>query len=65
MLTALWTVLIVAAAPLIFEVLDDAGLGISIVGLSVTGGEMLFVALLALVPPLTAALLRNRTKRSR
>jgi hypothetical protein len=56
-----WIVAIVAAAPLLVEVLDDAGLGVSIPGLPVTGAEILLIGVLAFGPPLVARFVIRRT----
>jgi hypothetical protein len=56
----MWILAIVASAPLLIEVLDRAGLGVSIPGLPVTGAEILFMGVLAAVPPLVAWLMIRR-----
>lgn len=62
-LSAVWIVVIVAAAPLLIETLDDAGFGIRIPGLPVTGGEIVLIGLLAAAPPLvTAYIIRRRSR---
>jgi hypothetical protein len=63
-ITAAWILGIVAAAPLIIETLDDSGFGIRIPGLSVTGGEITLLGLLAAVPPLVGAFIIRRRARS-
>lgn len=62
-LSAVWIVVIVAAAPLLIETLDDVGFGIRIPGLPVTGGEIVLIGLLAAAPPLvTAYIIRRRSR---
>jgi hypothetical protein len=60
--TAVWILLIVGAAPLVVEILDDAGLGITFPGLFVTGGEILATGLLAAIPPILAACNLRRSR---
>jgi hypothetical protein len=60
LVSAVWFLAIVGTAPLLIEVLDDAGLGIGVPGLSVTGGEILLIALLAIAPPAIAAFIVRR-----
>ena len=63
-ITGAWILGIAAAALLIIEMLDDVGLGFRIPGLSVTGGEIALLGLLAGVPPLIAALIIRRRAES-
>lgn len=65
LITTAWILTIVAAAPLIIETLDDRGLGIRIPGLSVTGGEITLLGLLAALPPLVAAFIIRRALEKR
>jgi len=62
-LSAVWILLVVATAPLLIEILDDAGLGVSVPWLSVTGSEILLIGLLAAAPPLIVAFFLRRRSR--
>jgi hypothetical protein len=62
-ISAIWILAILAAAPLIIETLDDRDLGIRIPGLSVTGGEIVLIGLLAAAPPLVAGYIFWRRSR--
>jgi hypothetical protein len=62
-LTVVWILAIVAIAPVLIEVLDDAGLGFRVPGLSVTGSEILLAGLLAAAPPLIVAFFIRRRSR--
>lgn len=62
-LTVVWILAIVATAPVLIEVLDDAGLGLRVPGLSVTGSEILLAGLLAAAPPLIVAFFIRRRSR--
>jgi hypothetical protein len=61
--SAVWILVMVATSPLLIEVLDDAGLGFSVPGLSVTASEILLVGVLAAIPPLIAAFFIRRRSR--
>jgi hypothetical protein len=61
--SAIWSLAIVAAAPLIIEALDDRDLGIRIPGLSVTGGEIVLIGVLAAAPPLVSGYIMRRRSR--
>jgi hypothetical protein len=61
--TAVWIIAVVAAAPFLIEILDQAGLGVVFPGLSVTGSEILLIGLLAVVPPLIGAFVVRRRLR--
>jgi hypothetical protein len=54
MLSAIWIAIVIAASPLFIELLDGAGLGFQLPGLTVTQSEILVMALVAFTPALVA-----------
>ena len=64
-LSAIWIAIVIAGSPFIIELLDGAGLGFQLPGLSVTQSEILVMALVAFTPPVMAGIIRTSQKSGR
>jgi hypothetical protein len=62
-IAAMWMLMAALVGPFLVELLDDAGYGAVIPGLSVTASEVVYIGGLALCGPIVQLLMRKRGHR--